>query len=182
MKIQEKADGRNGTNYYGGIRRRKRLSASGGDGEAQGEDGAIYVSTGTSSAKTAHFKANPKAGVSIVGAATASFTRVKWRLLRTRAVKRSLWGDWMLDHFPGGVEDPEALASEIYTRVGDYWIDNAFVKNDKYMNLPLPELRHADADCRPVRNECRRLLEPHRILLLLLQRRGICPGLCRWMK
>ena len=30
------------------------------------EDGAIYVSTGTSSAKTLHFKANPKAGVSIV--------------------------------------------------------------------------------------------------------------------
>lgn len=30
------------------------------------EDGAIYVSTGTTSAKTAHFRANPKAGVSIV--------------------------------------------------------------------------------------------------------------------
>lgn len=39
------------------------------------ENGAIYVSTGTSSAKTAHFKANPKAGVSIVkGNASVVYT------------------------------------------------------------------------------------------------------------
>lgn len=99
------------------------------------EDGAIYVSTGTSSAKTAHFKANPKAGVSIVRGGDSIVYTGKMEIVTDEAVKRSLWGDWMLDHFPGGVEAPEYCVLKFTPESATYWIDNAFVKNDKYMNL-----------------------------------------------
>lgn len=99
------------------------------------ENGAIYVSTGTSSAKTAHFKANPKAGISIVRGGDSIVYTGEMEFVTDESVKRSLWGDWMLDHFPGGVEDPEYCVLKFIPKSATYWIDNAFVKDDKYMNL-----------------------------------------------
>lgn len=98
------------------------------------EDGAIYVSTGTSSAKTAHFKANPKAGISIVRGADSIVYTGEMEIVTDKAAKRSLWGDWMLDHFPGGVEDPEYCVLKFTPKSATYWIDNAFVKDEKCMN------------------------------------------------
>lgn len=50
-------------------------------------------------------------------------------------LKRSFWSDWMLPHFPGGVEDPEYCVLRFIPKSATYWIDNAFVKDEKYMNL-----------------------------------------------
>lgn len=99
------------------------------------ENGAIYVSTGTSSAKTAHFKANPKAGVSIVEGNDSVVYTGEMEIVADEAVKRSLWGDWMLSHFPGGADDPEYCVLKFTPRSATYWIDNAFVKDGKYLNL-----------------------------------------------
>lgn len=60
------------------------------------ENGAIYVSTGTSSAKTAHFKANPKAGVSIVKGSDSIVYTGEMEIVADETVKRSLWSEWML--------------------------------------------------------------------------------------
>lgn len=99
------------------------------------ENGALYFSTGTSSAKTAHFKANPKAGVSIVEAGNSIVYTGEVEIVTDPAVKRSLWGDWMLPHFPGGAEDPEYCVLKFTPRSSTYWIDNVFMKDGKYMNL-----------------------------------------------
>lgn len=99
------------------------------------ENGAIYVSTGTSSAKTAHFKANPKAGVSIMKGESSIVYTGEMEIVTDDTVKRSLWSDWMLSHFPGGVEDPEYCVLKFTPQSATYWIDNQFVKDDKYMNL-----------------------------------------------
>lgn len=99
------------------------------------ENGALYVSTGTSSAKTAHFKANPKAGVSIVCGGDSVVYTGEMEIITDEAVKRSLWGDWMLPHFPGGVEDPEYCVLKFTPKSATYWIDNVFVKDRKYLNL-----------------------------------------------
>ena len=98
------------------------------------ENRAIYVSTGTSSAKTAHFKANPKAGISIVRGVDSIVYTGEMEIVTDEAVKRSLWEDWMLNHFPGGVEDSEYCVLKFTPRSATYWIDNAFVKDDTYMN------------------------------------------------
>lgn len=92
------------------------------------EDGAIYVSTGTSSAKTAHFRANPKAGISIVKGSDSVVYTGEIEIVTDEAIKRSLWSDWMLPHFPGGVEDPEYCVLKFTPESATYWIDNVFVK------------------------------------------------------
>lgn len=99
------------------------------------EDGAIYVSTGTSSAKTLHFKANPKAGVSIVEGGNSIVYTGEMEIVSDEAVKRSLWSDWMAEHFFGGVEDPEYCVLKFTPKSVIYWIDGVFVKDNKYMNL-----------------------------------------------
>ncbi len=99
------------------------------------EEGAIYVSTGTSSAKTSHFKANPKAGVSIVKGGDSIVYTGEMELVADETVKRALWSDWMLEHFPGGVEDPEYCVLKFTPKSATYWIDNTFVKEGKYLNL-----------------------------------------------
>lgn len=99
------------------------------------ENGAIYVSTGTTSAKTAHFKANPKAGISIVEGGNSVVYTGEMEIVADEAVKRSLWGDWMLDHFPGGVTDPEYCVLKFTPKSSTYWIDNIFVKDGKCLHL-----------------------------------------------
>lgn len=99
------------------------------------EKGDIYVSTGTSSAKTAHFRANPKAGMSIVEGGNSIVYTGDVEIVTDEALKQSLWGDWMLEHFPGGVNDPEYCVLKFIPKSATYWIDNVFVKDGKYMNL-----------------------------------------------
>ena len=99
------------------------------------ENGAIYVSTGTNSAKTAHFKANPKAGVSIIEGENSVVYTGEMEIVTDESVKQSLWGDWMFDHFPGGVEDPNFCILKFTPKSSIYWIDNVFVKDGKYLNL-----------------------------------------------
>lgn len=99
------------------------------------ESGAIYFSTGTSSAKTAHFRANPKAGVSIVEGGNSVVYTGKMEIVTDESVKQSLWGDWMLDHFPCGVTDPEYCVLKFTPKSSTYWIDNVFMKDGKYLNL-----------------------------------------------
>lgn len=98
-------------------------------------DGAIYVSTGTSSAKTGHFRANPKSGISIVDGCNSIVYTGEMEIVADETVKRSLWSEWMQCHFPGGVEDPEYCVLKFTPKSATYWIDNQFVKDGKYMNL-----------------------------------------------
>lgn len=92
------------------------------------ENGVLYISTGTSSAKTAHFKANPKAGVSIVEGGNSIVYTGEVNIVSDEAVKRSLWADWMIEHFPGGAEDPEYCVLKFTPKKATYWIDGEFVK------------------------------------------------------
>lgn len=92
------------------------------------ENGTVYVSTGTSSAKTAHFKANPKAGASIVEGYNSIVYTGYMEIVTDPAVKCSLWGDWMLPHFPGGADDPEYCVLKFTPKSATYWIDGEFVK------------------------------------------------------
>lgn len=98
------------------------------------ENETIYVSTGTNSAKTAHFKANPKAGVSIVRGGDSIIYTGEMEIVTDEALKCSLWGDWMLKHFPGGVEDPKYCVLKFTPKSATYYIDDEFVKDEKSIN------------------------------------------------
>ncbi|BEG99656.1 pyridoxamine 5'-phosphate oxidase family protein [Bacteroides sedimenti] len=93
------------------------------------EFGAIYVATGTSSEKTAHFRANPKAGLSIVEGGNSIVYTGEVVIVTDEAIKRSLWSEWMSEHFPGGVEDPEYCVLKFTPISATYWIDGEFIKS-----------------------------------------------------
>lgn len=99
------------------------------------KNGEIYFSTGTSSAKTAHFKANSKAGISIVEGENSVVYTGEMEIVTDQRVKESLWDDWMLPHIPGGVNDPQYCVLKFTPKSSTYWIDNVFVKDGKYLNL-----------------------------------------------
>lgn len=92
------------------------------------DDGAIYVSTGTSSAKTAQFLVCPKAGVSIVEGHNSIVYTGTIQIVTDQATKRSFWSDWMSDHFDQGVDDPEYTLLRFTPQTAVYWIDGEFVK------------------------------------------------------
>ena len=95
------------------------------------ENGEIYFSTGTSSAKTAHFRANPKAGISIVESEDSVVYTGEMEIVTDMEVKQSLWDDWMLPHIPGGVEDPDFCILKFTPKSSTYWIDSVFMKDGK---------------------------------------------------
>jgi general stress protein 26 len=99
------------------------------------KNGEIYFSTGTSTAKTAHFRANPKAGISIVEGENSVVYTGEMEIVTDQRVKESLWDDWMLPHIPGGVNDPQYCVLKFTPKSSTYWIDNVFVKDGKYLNV-----------------------------------------------
>lgn len=99
------------------------------------KNGGIYFSTRTSTAKTAHFKANSKAGISIVEGENSVVYTGEMEIVTDQRVKESLWDDWMLPHIPGGVNDPQYCVLKFTPKSSTYWIDNVFVKDGKYLNL-----------------------------------------------
>ncbi|WP_294139637.1 pyridoxamine 5'-phosphate oxidase family protein [uncultured Sanguibacteroides sp.] len=88
----------------------------------------IWMATGTNSEKTGHFRNNPKAGVCYTenGDMVALTGRVE--VISDLEVRRALWQDWMLEHFPGGVEDPEYCVLKFTAEKATYYIANEFVK------------------------------------------------------
>ena len=99
------------------------------------KNGGIYFSTGTSTAKVAHFKANSKAGISIVEGENSVVYTGEMEIVTDQGVKESLWDDWMLPHIPGGVTNPQYCVLTFTPKSSTYWIDNVFVKDGKYLNL-----------------------------------------------
>lgn len=85
----------------------------------------IYVSTGTSSKKTAHFRENPKAGICYADQKDGVTLIGTVRILGDDE-KAPYWQDWMIEHFPLGAADPEFCVLEFSTREATLWIDSQF--------------------------------------------------------
>lgn len=91
---------------------------------------SVFVSTGTSSEKTEQFRANSKAGLSIqVGHDSLTFTG-NVSIVTDKSIKQSLWSEWLLEHFPEGVDDPEYTVLQFTPLAVTYWIDKEFVKEN----------------------------------------------------
>ena len=91
-------------------------------------EGVIYTSTGYSAEKTKHFKANPKAGISIMSGRDSITYTGTMEIVENVEVKRSFWSDWMLEHFPDGVDGSEYCLLKFTTQSAIYYIDGEFIK------------------------------------------------------
>lgn len=90
----------------------------------------IWFATGTDSEKTKHFRVNPKAGVTFQKEINSVVLTGDIEIVTDMEIKRTLWQDWFIQHFPGGVEDPSYCILKFQSKRATYWLDFQFVKED----------------------------------------------------
>lgn len=88
----------------------------------------IWFSTGTSSEKTKHFQINNKAGISLFEGGNSMVETGIMEIVTNPAIKKTLWQDWFIHHFPQGVDDPEYCILKFTGEKATLWIDSEFVK------------------------------------------------------
>jgi len=82
-----------------------------------------YFSTGTSGAMARALKTNDKASVCFrSGGDNVSLTG-RARIVTDKKIKRDLWQDWFINHFPGGPEDQEYTVVRFDTVRLSLWVD-----------------------------------------------------------
>lgn len=86
----------------------------------------IWFATGANSRKTAHFKQNPKAGLSYYIEADSVTLTGKVEIIVDVNIKKGLWSDWMVNHFPGGANDPNFCLIKFTAAEATFFIDHAF--------------------------------------------------------
>lgn len=86
----------------------------------------VYGSTGLSSTKVRHFRNNPKAGLCVYGDGNSITLTGEVAILTDRAIREAMWQDWFIEHYPGGVDDPNYCVLEFTAREATMWIDCEF--------------------------------------------------------
>lgn len=88
----------------------------------------IWVATGLSSTKVQHFQQNPKASACCYRGGDSVTLVGQVSLVADPAVKAAIWIDWFIEHFPGGIDDPNYCVLEFETtESATLWIDHEFV-------------------------------------------------------
>lgn len=89
-------------------------------------DWTVYVATGTSGNKVRQFMQNPRASISCfkIGGSVTLIGTVQ--LVEDRAEKAAMWQDWLFNHFPQGVDDPEYTLLKFTPHEGTFCIGEDF--------------------------------------------------------
>ena len=88
--------------------------------------GTVWFSTGTNSVKVKHFIRDKRASVcySVDGHNITLMGDVE--VINEPEIKRELWLDWFINHFPLGVEDPNYCILKFVTKRAAVWIGDIF--------------------------------------------------------
>lgn len=86
----------------------------------------IYLSTGTDSRKVEDFKSNPKASISYHNGGDSVSLTGNISIVEDMDKKQELWQDWLINHFPEGVSDPNYCLLKFSTVEATIWIDQEF--------------------------------------------------------
>ena len=87
----------------------------------------VYVATGMSSNKTTHFQANPKASICAWKGGNSITLIGTIKVTQDHAILEQMWLDWFIEHFPGGISDPNYCILVFTAEEATLWIDNEFV-------------------------------------------------------
>lgn len=87
----------------------------------------LWASTGIASTKVRHFKENPKASACFFVGGNSVTLVGKVAVVQDPAVKAEMWVDWFIDHYPGGIDDPNYCILEFTAHEATLWIDQEFV-------------------------------------------------------
>lgn len=69
-------------------------------------------------------------------------------LVEDMAIKKSLWIDWFINHYPGGPEDPEYTVVKFTTEKVSMWVDREVIKFD------ISEITEQTSYCGLMCNNC----------------------------
>ena len=86
----------------------------------------IWLATGADSIKVADFKQNNKAGLcySLYGDSVA--LRGTMEVITDDAIRKEMWQEWFIRHFPGGYTDPNYVLLHFIGSEATFWIDGGF--------------------------------------------------------
>lgn len=90
----------------------------------------IYFATGTDSRKVKHYMKNSKAGVSYNDGVSLIG---EIEVIEDNTLKKELWQDWFIKHFPKGVTDPNYCVLKFTSKEAVIYIDDIFTT----ISLPL---------------------------------------------
>jgi len=87
----------------------------------------VWVSTGLNSTKVSHFNKNPKSSVCFYEPGNSVTLTGKVTIRTDPEIKKEMWLDWFINHYTGGVEDPNYCILEFETEEATLFIDQEFV-------------------------------------------------------
>lgn len=86
----------------------------------------IYVCTGMDSKKTKHFRANPKASICYYKDSDSVILLGAVNIVECMELKKTMWQDWLFEHIPGGVNDPNYCLLEFVSCEATMYIQGEF--------------------------------------------------------
>lgn len=70
--------------------------------------------------------ANPKTGLCYSAHGDSVALRGTAEIVTDDALRKEMWVDWMINHFPGGPTDPNYILLRFVGTDATVWIDNEF--------------------------------------------------------
>lgn len=93
-----------------------------------------WFATGLFSGKAKCIRLNNKAGLCYCDGNNNVTLMGTIEILTEPEIKKEMWADWFINHFPGGVTDPKYCILRFSTEKAVFWIDS------KYKELDVKEI------------------------------------------
>nr|WP_288317734.1 pyridoxamine 5'-phosphate oxidase family protein [Xylanibacter caecicola] len=90
----------------------------------------VWMATGADSVKVADFKTNPKAGLCYSYNGDSVALRGTVEIVTDDSIRKEMWQDWYINHFPGGPTDPNYVLLHFTGTDATLWINGEFVHHD----------------------------------------------------
>lgn len=87
----------------------------------------VWMATGADSMKVADFKINPKAGLCYSYYGDSVALRGTVEIVTDDSIRKEMWQDWYINHFPGGSTDPNYVLLHFTGTEATVWINGEFV-------------------------------------------------------
>lgn len=85
-----------------------------------------WTATGADSVKVADFKRNGKAGLCYDCYGDSVALRGTVEIITDDAIRKEMWQDWFIHHFPGGPSDPNYVILHFKGTEATFWINGEF--------------------------------------------------------
>lgn len=86
----------------------------------------VWMATGAESVKVHDFRKNPKAGLCYALYGDSVALRGEVEIVTDDAVRKSMWQEWFVRHFPGGPTDPNYVLLRFVGHDATIWINGEF--------------------------------------------------------